>query len=231
MRTRYSSTFIPAVVLATLGAFTVAPTFAFADTADGTIQSIDPAGGFVTLDNGMKYDLSAMDNHGDVLDNFKTGDTVSINYANVGTGTAVNSISPVSPNHTVAGTIDTLDQESGHVTVAGLRFDMSQSPDFRTKLDNFKEGDTVQVSYGLVGSGLAGIAISPMSAPDNSIDGALTRVDSIGGTVTLKGGIVVKFDDSALKSRLDTFKEGDMVHVSYVHEGDALIGESISPAG
>ena len=219
--------FVPALVLATLGT----SGFAFAETAGGTIQSIDRTQGYVTLDNGMRYDFTNMANHEGVLSDFKTGDTVAINYTPLGSGTAANSISPVTGSHKLSGVIEEINPETQRVTVSGTQFDLSQLPDAGVRLNTFKTGDRVQVTYGMQGTGLTGTAISPAMGGDNAITAALTSIDPETGTVTVKGGLQVKFEANALKSQLGNFKDGDMVRISYVHQGSALVGEAISPAG
>ncbi|MCB1356825.1 MAG: hypothetical protein KDK53_10110 [Maritimibacter sp.] len=219
--------FVPALIVATLGT----SSFAYAETAGGVIQSIDRTQGFVTLDNGARYDFTDMANHENVLTNFKTGDTVAINYVTQGSAAAANSISPVTGSHKLTGVIEQIDPETQRVTVSGVQFDLSQLPDIGTRLKNFKTGDRVQVAYGLQGTGLTGMAISPAMAGDNSLTAAVTNIDPETGTVTVKGGMQVKFETGDLKARLGNFKDGDMVQITYAHQGSALIGETISPAG
>lgn len=217
---------VPAILVATLGA----TGFAVAKTVDGTIQSLDKVRGHVTLDNGGSYDFAGLANHATVLDNFKVGDTVSINYAMKGEAAAANSISPMSAGHNVVGAIEQINPETGAVTVAGVLLDLSQLPDYKATLGTFKTGDRVAVSFAPIGTGLGGLSISPVTASDNAITAALTDIDHMTGMVTMQGGLRVKFED-ALKARLDTFKDGDIVRVTFVHSGTALLGESISPAG
>lgn len=217
--------FVPALIVASLGT----STFAFAETADGVIQSIDRMGGSVTLDSGTQYDFSNMANHESVLTNFMVGDSVSINYATEGSAAAANSISPVTGSHTLTGVIDRINPKTNRVTISGVEFDLSQLPGVGARLGDFKNGDRVQVAYGLQGDGLTGNAISPATGADDTITAALTSIDTITGTVTLKGGLQVKFEDTALRSKLADFKDGDMVSITYIHQGSALVGESIAP--
>lgn len=218
---------VPVLIFATLGT----SGFASAESAGGVIQSIDRTRGQVTLDNGARYDFTNMTNHENVLNNFKTGDTVAINYATRGSAAAANSISPMTGSHKLTGVIETINPETNRVTVSGVQFDLSQLPDIGTRLNTFKTGDRVQVVYGLQGTGLTGMTISLAMSGDTSLTAAVSNIDPETGTVTVKGGMQVKFEASDPKSRLGNFKEGDMVQISYVHQGSALIGETISPAG
>jgi hypothetical protein len=77
---------IPLTIAATLGASGAA----LAATTTGTVASISPLLGTVTLTDGSAYTFDLM--HAGALSNFTTGDKVTIDYA--GGGTDAFAISP-----------------------------------------------------------------------------------------------------------------------------------------
>jgi len=218
--------------LTLVAAFGAATTAAYADQVTGTIDSIDPANGHVTLNDGWAYDFSQLAGHGKLLGDFKSGDWVTIDYARSGTAQVANAISPARAADMVIGRIAEIDPATSTVTLqSGVSYDFSQLAGHATLLRDFMPGDRVAIAYSGEGSALLGDSLSPAGEVSDSVLTSLSAVDPSAGTVTLRGGTVVNF--TALPDHaklLAHFMPGDRVTITYAMAGTQVDGNSIAPA-
>lgn len=129
---------------------------------------------------------------------------------------------------TTMGTIADVDSVTGNLTLQnGMAFDLDRSD--ASRLDPFKPGDTVSVTWVAVGDSNELQAISPATGGANEMTGVVADADATTGALHLANGMTVDLADNA-GAEIDTFKPGDTVSIEYVSVGDELRALSVSPA-
>lgn len=98
------------------------------------------------------------------------------------------------------------------------------------RLNCFKPGDEVSITWRHVGDKMEAMTISPVSATlDQTGVGTVAKVDAVCDTVTMTDGTTYAFDDEAYAGRLHCFKPGDEVSITWRQVGDRTEAIAISP--
>ena len=101
---------------------------------------------------------------------------------------------------------------------------------YADRLNCFKPGDEVSVTWRNVGEKMEAMTISPVSATlgERGV-GTIATINAVGDTVTLSDGTTYVFEDDAFADRLHYFKPGDEVSITWRTVGDRIEGVAISP--
>lgn len=212
----------PLALMASLGAGGAA----LGDSTSGTIADVSDITGNVTLENGMTFRFT--EENSDILDNFKPGDAVAIEWIAVGDRMEGRQISPAgNGDRTLTGVVAEASDVTGWLTLAnGTTIDFSDAGD--VGLGNFRPGDTVSVQYVTVGDDIRGLSVSPANAPANVATGTIQELNEGTGSVIFADGSSYDFNGMD-DEMLDNFSVGDRVSVHYLTQGDAMVALSISP--
>lgn len=129
---------------------------------------------------------------------------------------------------TTVGTIADVDSVTGNLSLQnGMAFDVDRSD--ANRLDPFKPGDTVSVTWVAVGDANELQAISPVSGSANEMTGVVADADATTGALHLANGMTVDLAADA-GDEIENFKPGDTVSIKYVSVGDEIRALSVSPA-
>lgn len=130
---------------------------------------------------------------------------------------------------TTMGTVAEVNGSTGELTLEnGMAFEFADAD--ADRLDTFKPGDMVSVTWVSVGDSREGQTVSPVSGGANTMTGIVADADTITGTLHLANGMSVDLASNAVEE-IENFKPGDTVLVQTVSVGDDIRALSVSPAG
>ncbi|MEZ5769341.1 MAG: hypothetical protein R3D80_17955 [Paracoccaceae bacterium] len=146
-----------------------------------------------------------------------------ISAVGLGIGVAAVADTAVGTIAQVSETCDALTLDDG----SSFSFDDEAYAD---RLNCFKPGDEVSVTWRNVGEKMEAMTISPVSATlgERGV-GTIATINAVGDTVTLSDGTTYVFEDGAFADRLHCFKPGDEVSITWRTVGDRIEGVAISP--
>lgn len=214
------SLFSAAILAAVFGAG-----FAFAGQTTGTIKTVDDGAKTVTLEDGTVYSFNDTTDKNPLLGGYLTGDEVRIVWDMMGDKHEALAMSP-DFSGAVNGKIKDVNAATDTVELEdGKTFSFRSQDGEKIDLSGFTTGNEVAILP--LNEGGKEIGRSIATHHSDAVTGIIEAINAPEGHLTLKDGVVVKFDAEHLGS-LDGFKVGDNVKIDVFNVGSSHWGNAIA---